>query len=120
MTDSLGGLTISVTSEEELREKVKQECLRLALAIEKNAKMNITKEGRVDTGRMRASVQVADETGNISGSPQRSEDEATGIKKGIVAVGTTVEYAKYHEKGTEQIEGIHFMERAITQALREE
>lgn len=67
----------------EQKKRIQQKLLRLGLKIVQEAKMNITENGNVDTGRLRASLS-AEVTDDFN-----------------VKVGTNVFYAPYIEYGTE-------------------
>ena len=98
------GLGISIRLDDhspEVKEALKNAIERglwsIGATAEGYAKDVITEAGRVDTGRMRASVS------HMEGD-------------NFTAIGTNVEYAPYHEMGTSRgIKAIHFLRRAATE-----
>ncbi len=75
-------------------EKALEECGNHAVT---NAKQNIERAGRIDTGTMINSVTHQVETGESA-----------------VYVGTNVEYAVYNEVGTIKMAPIHFLRNSIS------
>ena len=103
-----------------VHEKIKEEALKelheTALEVETDAKMRLTKEGHVDTGRLRASIHTsAKEKSNYkfkafkrsqkSGNKNsetlvyRGELESVKLRKNELYTGTNVVYAKKIENG---------------------
>ena len=126
------GMNITITDNskevlEALENAIERGLDAMGATAEGYAKDVITEAGRVDTGRMRASVTHAvagkppaqitymDDQGN-SYSYSGSAPADPGGSPRSVYVGTNVEYAPYHEMGTSRgIKAIHFLRRAATE-----
>lgn len=94
--------------EKTVAEQVQQQIMKCALAIERDAKKNLTDSGAVDSGRLRMSVTTDVEavkgwSASIEADltkvpPKKLRKERNGRKpKGV---STNVEYAQYIEYGT--------------------
>ena len=78
-------------------EKALEKCGNTAVS---NAKQNIERAGRIDSGTMINSITHQVETGESA-----------------VYVGTNVEYAIYNEVGTTKMAPIHFLKNSISEHI---
>lgn len=76
-------------------EKIKEELVKAGLLTVRLAKQKV----RVDTGRLRSSITLADSTGIIQGTgPEaRPQDGVDSPTKPGIRVGTNVDYAEWIE-----------------------
>lgn len=93
------------------RKKIAEALVRKGLQTVRVAKRNCP----VDTGRLRASITVADSEG-ITQTTSIEPPRATGDNV-VVRVGTNVEYAEYVEFGTENQPAKPFLRTAFQQVF---
>lgn len=95
--------------------KVEEELVKAGLFAVRKAKQN----ARVDTGRLRASITLADSTGLIerpSGEAEAGDEVRAPNGRGI-RFGTNVDYARFIEEGTENRSPNPFLLPAFRQGL---
>jgi HK97 gp10 family phage protein len=98
------------------KQKIKQEVLRIGLYALRRAKQRAP----VDTGRLRASITLADSDGLVQplggdGKEGDSVDSPRG--EFVVRIGTNVEYARFQEFGTENQAAQPFLRPGLDDAL---
>jgi len=104
-----------VRVEDEDTKKVEKQLVKAGLVAVRDAKQNAP----VDTGRLRASVTLADSTGLIErpGGEAQSGDGVQAPSGRGIRFGTNVEYARKVEEGTEDQRPQPFLVPAFRQGL---
>lgn len=103
---------------EEDKKQLQNELVKLGLRTLRNAKRNAP----VDTGRLRASITLADSEGLIQpiGAEAQQDDSVTATSDRFkVVVGTNVDYAKFIEFGTVNRPADPFLRPAVSTALNQ-
>jgi len=105
-----------MTLTDEDKEKIKEEVLRIGLYALRRAKQRAP----VDTGRLRASLTLADSDGLVQPLGGRAEEgDSVDSPRGefVVRIGTNVEYARFQEFGTENQPAQPFLRPGLDDAL---
>lgn len=101
---------------EEDKQQLKQEIVKMGLFAVRRAK----KKAPVDTGRLRASITLADSEGLVQplGSEAQEGDSVDRPNEEfVVRIGSNVDYAKFIEFGTVNQPAQPFLRPAVDEAL---
>ena len=109
------------------RQSLEELLTKTALAVERDAKKNLTNNGSVDTGRLRFSVYsdtsrikyLEAEVGTkLSEAPRRSYKSSRGKGRKKMRWNTNVEYAPYVEYGTSKSKAKPFLRPAYDKNIQ--